>query len=401
MAAFSNHRHMAFMLGISMACSLVALTGKAQTVHAILVADTRDPMLYAVCKRDIEVMHRQFVQVAAAINYQLSEQVISSEEFSRKRLDSVVRRLSPKPNDIIFLYYTGHGYNAKERAGLFPVLLLEKDELISQKNPGLLAIHQQLKSKNARLCITLGDCCNHLVNNMRGMVKKTVAPTVLTLPGDSVNAAYRKLFLNVTGDVLIASSQPPQQSCAHPDSGSFYTRSFDEALLLASQYNKNISWETLLRDAQTRLTRHQATQTKQSIYEVNVTGVATTDAAPTDQTRTTTDAPTLIKSDSSMAINPALSFDQINRHLNVLTDETLSAQERMAAMNRLAGFFTKQARIDIYVNSTLGEVQPIETFIRRLYLNASHIHQINLIERLSEVAADGQHYKRAAIQEVW
>ncbi len=396
MANLTCHRCKALMIYIIMVCSLVALTGKAQTVHVILVADTSDPMLYAVCKRDIEVMHRQFVQLAAAINYQLSEQVISSGEFNRKRLDRVVRNVSPEPNDILFLYYTGHGYNARQRAGRFPVLLLEKDEMMSQQNPGLLAIHQVLKSKHARLCITLGDCCNHLVNNMRGMVKKTIPPRDLALPNDSVMATYRKLFLNVTGDVLIASSQPPQQSCAHPDSGSFYTRSFDEALELASQYNKNITWESLLRDAQTRLTRHQATQTKQSIYEVNVTEVRAT-----EQTRMTTDASTLIKSDSSMAINPALSFDQINRQLNQLTNELLSTQQRMAAMNRLAGSFTKQARIDIYVNSTLGEVQPIETFIRRLYLNAGHIQQINLIERLSEVTADGQRYKRAAIQEVW
>ena len=75
--------------------------------------------------------------------------------------------------------------------------------------------------------------------------------------------------------------------------------------------------------------------------------------------------------------------------------------QRLVAMHHLTGFFSKQARIDIYVNSTLVEVQPIETFIRRLYVNAGHIQQVNLIERLSEVAADGKQYKRAAIQEVW
>ena len=377
-------------------CNVAALKTQAQTVHAILVADTKDPMLHAVCKRDIDVMHRQFVQLAAAINYQLSEQVISGEAFSSQRLNKAIRSVSPGPDDILFLYYTGHGYNAHQRAGRFPVLLLEKDEMASQQNPGLMAIHQLLKSKHARLCITMGDCCNHIVNNMRGMVKKTVVPKALILPNDSANATYRKLFLNVTGDAMIASSQPPQQSCAHPDSGSFYTRSFDEALEIASQYNKNITWETLLRDTQTRLARHQATHTKQSIYEVNVTRTTATDYSPI----TAPPAPS-IQSDLPTVTQSALSFDQINRQLNELTDETLSPQQRLAVMNRLAGFFSKRARIDIYVNSTLGDVQPIETFIRRLYLNAGHIQQINLIERLSEMAADGKHYKRAAIQEVW
>ncbi|QHV96151.1 caspase family protein [Spirosoma endbachense] len=391
--ALRQQKRMAvFVIGFS----LLAFYCQAQTVHAILVADTKDPLLYKACKRDVEIMHRQFIQLAAAINYQLSEQVIWDDEFSRKRFDDVLRDLSPNPNDILFLYYTGHGYNASQRTGRFPVLLLEKDEQASEQNPGLMAVHQALKAKHARLCITMGDCCNNLVNNMRGMVKKTISPKALTLTDELLNEAYRTLFLNMKGDALIASSQPPQQACAHPDSGSFYTRSFDEALELASRYNKNISWLTLLRDAQTRLTRHQATRAKQSIYEVNVVGIT-----PTATALATTPGPDLSKSDSSVTTSTNLSFDQMNRHLNELTDKTLSSQQRLAAMNRLTGFFSKNARIDIYVNSTLGDVQPIETFVRRLYLNADHIQQINLIERLSEVAADGQHYKRAAIQEVW
>lgn len=373
MATYLINRLLA-VLGLSLGLSVMALPGEAQTVHAILVADTNDPLLYTVCKRDIETMHRQFVQVAAAIHYELHEQVIAGETFSTKRLNDVVRTLKPAPDDILFLYYTGHGYSARQRAGRFPVMLLDKDATVSQRNPGLLAIHQALKAKNARLCITLGDCCNQLVRNMRGMVRKTVSPKALILTNDSLNEAYRALFLHVKGDALIASSQPPQQAYAHPDSGSFYTRSFDEALELASRYNKQVSWETLLRDAQTRLTRHQATRTRQSIYAVNVAG-----GAPAKAT---------------------IPFDLINRYLNELTDKTRPTAQRQMMMKRLAGFFVKQARIDRYVSSTLSEVQLIEPFLQRLYLAADHSEQLNLIERLSEVTADGRQYKRAAIEVV-
>ncbi len=139
---------------------LATLAGQAQTVHAIVVADTTDPILSTACKRDVETMHRQFVQLASAIKYQLSEQVIAGQEFTHKRLTDVIRTLLPGPDDILFLYYTGHGYNASQRAGRFPVLLLEKSEKNSQQNPGLLAVHEALKAKKARLCITMGDCCN-------------------------------------------------------------------------------------------------------------------------------------------------------------------------------------------------------------------------------------------------
>lgn len=270
MVSSRRYRQRTALLGPTLMACLLALPGHAQTVHALVVADTKDPILYTACKRDVETMHRQFVQLAAAIHYRLHEQVLAGDEFTQKRLNDVIRTLEPGPDDILFLYYTGHGYNASQRAGRFPVLFLEKKAKDSQQNPGLLSIHETLKAKKARLCITMGDCCNQLIPNMRGMIRKAVKPKPLVLTNDSLNAVYRTLFLDVKGDALIASSRPPEQACAHPDSGSFYTRSFDEALELAGRYNQTVTWETLLRDAQTRLTRHKATRSKQSIYEVNV-----------------------------------------------------------------------------------------------------------------------------------
>lgn len=368
-----------------------AFVSQAQTLHAILVADTRDPLLAKACAYDIELMHRQLVQITAAIDYQLAEQRITHQDFSQQQLDRVVRALIPRHDDILVFYYSGHGYHQPTSPDRFPTLMLIKEGSTFAKNPGLRAVHTALKQKKARLCITLGDCCNNIVSTTRGMINKRISPKALVLTNDSLNAAYRKLFLNVRGDALIASSEPPQQSCAHPDSGSFYTRAFDEALELASRYNKTISWESLLRDAQTRLTRHAATSKKVSLYELHVM---------TQQPSTITLAESNPLPNSGQPTQ-LVSFDQVNYYLNALTDERIPQAQRYALMHNLTTYFTRQARIDIYVNSTLGEMQPIEQFVQRLLLNAHRIERINLIERLSEVAADGRHYRRAAIQEIW
>ena len=251
---------------------IMVLTGvgsRAQTLYAIVVADTKDPVLARPCAYDVEVMHRQLVQIAAAIGYRLNEQILSHGDFGRRQLDNALRSVLPQPNDIILFYYSGHGYNLPDRADRFPMLMLEKKPANSRQNPGLLAIHAGLKRKGARLCITLGDCCNTITSTIRGRPTKRVLPKRLMLTNDSLNAAYRSLFLNVTGDALIASSAPPQRALAHPDSGSFYTRAFDEALDVAVP-NPALSWASLLRDAQTRLVRQAATRTKRSIYQVNV-----------------------------------------------------------------------------------------------------------------------------------
>ncbi|GAB3643729.1 caspase family protein [Spirosoma arcticum] len=248
---------------------LVTFGGRAQTLHAIMVADTKDPVLARACAYDVAVVHRQLVQVSAAIGYRLNEQLISQADFGRKQLDKALQSVSPQPNDILLFYYSGHGYNLNGRADRFPILMLDKKAGSTHQNPGLLAIHTLLKRKKARLCITLGDCCNTIASTIRGQPTKRVLPKPLMLTNDSLNAAYRNLFLNVSGDALIASSAPPQRALAHPDSGSFYTRAFDEALDVARQH-PGLSWASLLGDAQTRLTRHAATRTKRSIYDLNI-----------------------------------------------------------------------------------------------------------------------------------
>ncbi|MDQ1089710.1 caspase family protein [Siphonobacter sp. SORGH_AS_1065] len=354
----------------------IAQTIQAQTLHAVFVADTKDESLATACERDLEVMHRQLAQAASAMSYRLNDQTISRDLFTTQQLAQVLDKLQVESQDVVFFYYTGHGYNLSGRQDVFPILHIQKDENQLKDNPALRDIHAILKKKNARLCITLGDCCNQISHNTRGMIGRKPAIGELTLTNDSLNAAYRKLFLETSGDVLITSSKPPQNSFAHPDSGSYYTRVFDEALELASRYNRDITWETLLKDTQHRLEQHSATKDKVSLYEIKLKG----------------QEPVVVRE---------LDFERMNRYLNALSDQNLSESERQALLGKLHEFFVKKARIDIYVNTTLGEVQPIEQVVKRLYLNAGKIQRINIIERLSTVAADGKHYERAAIQEIW
>jgi hypothetical protein len=122
-----------------------------------------------------------------------------------------------------------------------------------------------------RLCVTLADCCNEMINVTRNAGENEFRPKPFILTNDSLNQAYRKLLLDVTGDVLIASSRPPQEASAHPDSGSFYTRAFDETLDLAGRFVPDLSWDILLRNTQTQLSRYDATRFKQSIYDATLT----------------------------------------------------------------------------------------------------------------------------------
>ncbi|SDL26502.1 caspase family protein [Siphonobacter aquaeclarae] len=349
----------------------IGLSAHGQTFHALLMADTRDELLSGACERDLEVMHRQFEQISSAIGFQLSEKVISRDFFTVNELEKVLDSLRIAPDDVVFFYYTGHGYNVAGRADRFPILHVDKKNI--RRNPELSAIHERLRAKKPRLCISLGDCCNDLLTSTRGMVSRKPMIRGLNLTDDSLNASYRRLFRIPAGDILIASSQPPQQSSAHPDSGSFYTRSFTEALETATRFAGNPTWEALLSDTQARLGRHSATREKKSLYRVRLAG-----AEP-----------------SPSPVN----FPEISRYLNSLINTDIPDTKRFGLVTDTRRYFTEKARVNIYVNNTLGEVQPIEQVARRLYLNADKIRQVNLIERLSTV--DGKVLRTVAIQEIW
>jgi hypothetical protein len=352
--------------------------GQAKTFYALVVADTKDPVLADACKRDMDVMHRQFVQMAAAIQYQLDEQIVAQDNFGQKRLHEVIQAIKPQPNDIIFLYYTGHGYNLKNRPDRFPILMLEKEDALAGQNPSLLSIHKQLKSKGVRLCITLGDCCNEVVNATRAAVRKRIPLKTVVFTNDSLNQAYRKLLLDVTGDVLIASSRPPQEACAHPDSGSFYTRAFDEMLEVAARSGADLSWETVLKNTQTQLSRYIATRFKQSLYAANLS--ETRQSAGRLTVYSSPDQPLLnregVVEEQQLTEKQLLDFralteekvTEFQRYLSVIADPEQQDNIRELAIENALRLFLDDATMQVGSSNpkTAVKTYPLAIYLRRL-----------------------------------
>ncbi|RRB01276.1 hypothetical protein EHT25_22665 [Larkinella rosea] len=58
-------------------------------------------------------------------------------------MEEVLESLHPQPDDILFFYYSGHGYNLKNRPGRFRLWMLIKNDararvtgLFEHPNPG-------------------------------------------------------------------------------------------------------------------------------------------------------------------------------------------------------------------------------------------------------------------------
>lgn len=356
----------------------------AQTFHAILVADTKDPKIGETCRKDLVDMTFKTTKIANAIGMKYNPIVVSDTHFGRAKLDSVISSLQCQSTDVIFFLYSGHGYNVQDRPNLFPLMMLKDNNTL-----GLDDIHLQLKLKNVRLCVTLGDCCSEVS-------PKPLPPT--TIPFDTRGLDVKEdftilstLFANTQGDVIICSTQKEELAGAFAPYGGFYTYAWLEALEFAEKSNNAITWEGFLNDSKTRFdlllntlffTQPQNKPRQTPQWQINYKKALVPEPIPNHKL--------------------VVSYDEMNAFLNQLTDESKPYEERSALRSsKKDAYFMTDAQVQIYIDNPEKplETQSLSKFLSRLMLNAKLIRQVNTIEKRSTITDDGK-YKMLTIQEV-
>lgn len=358
----------------------------AQTFHAIFVADTKDAQIGSSCKKDLIDMNLKIAKVANSLRMNYNPLVISDARFSKAALDSVINNLQCSTNDVIFFLYSGHGYAVQDRPNLFPLMVLKDDN-----NFGLDEVHLKLKLKNARLCVTLGDCCSEIS-------PKVLPPMLPPLDArgidvtDDVNI-LSQLFLKTDGDVLICSTQKGELAAGQKTYGGFYTYAWLEALEFAEKSNNNITWEGFLNDSKNRFDL----LVNSMFYNQPLDKPRQTPQWQINYKKTPMPVPT-----SNPKPKPVVSFDEMNAFLNQLADESQSFENRSSLRNgKREAFFMADAQVQIFIDNPEKplETQSLSKFLSRLILNAKLIRQVNTIERRSTLDDFGK-YKLLTIQEV-
>ncbi len=344
----------------------------AQSFYALLVADTKDPSLGASCEKDLEEMSATLRSISKKIEYNYREIICHQDKFGKGGIQEAISKIQCKPEDIIFFYYTGHGINTGTEKSNFPILYL-KDEKLE-----LETVHRLLKEKKPRFCLTLGDCCNNLLAGTRSM--RPATPILKGIGVTEDTRIARKLFLEANGDLLISSARKGEKATAHPNGGSFYSNTWIQALAYAEGHNTNVSWQTLLADAENRLQ-------------------ASLKSLPDSLKHHSQ----WVSSFPEMSLPcPQASFAEINKFLNVLADEKLSFNDRshLRTLGR-KGFFAPSAQVSVYMDDPEKpvETQPVDQFLKRIVNTAALIDEFNFVERLSSLA-NGCTYDRVTLQEI-
>lgn len=227
----------------------------AQTVH-LFVFTENDPRIGPVKDRSnleelVDEVGRT-TQMDVRKYFFTKEDLPTAEAFREK-----LRDLECGRDDVAWFHYSGHGGNFDG----WPRFALQR----SNQTVPMTMVHEAMKRKGARLCLTTFDCCN--------TGSEIVRPRILTArTGPAVATNYLRLFRQSSGDIKASSSEANQLSWSSPEIGGFFSLAFIASLRSVAASGEPATWEKVLEEAQklTTATARNNNREQMPQYLINV-----------------------------------------------------------------------------------------------------------------------------------
>jgi Caspase domain len=223
--------------------SCVILNGMdATTLHTIIIGDTLDESIGETVEVDIHKIRKEMQEIAYYTEMNLNETLITGTDVNHTIIDRV-DRLQVDSDDVVFIYYSGHGYrreNSKDNQ--WPNFYL------SSENKGInqYDLTNRMVKKNPRLVLSLADACNNRIPDK--WAPPVIKKRAMKFHNEgALTRNYCKLFLESSGTIIISGASPGYYSYCDWVNGGHYTCYF---LTLLDQQVNNTSmspdWRLLL-----------------------------------------------------------------------------------------------------------------------------------------------------------
>ena len=188
----------------------------ANTIYWITFTDTTDPEIGSTSQVAQSYLYSQWIE---KVNEALAPKCYTAEEYkfdgsntSPENCKAVIKNLQCSSNDIVIFYYIGHGGRSLADNAKYPQMMLAQK--YDEKCIPLTWVHEELKRKNARLTMTIGMCCNNFIEYLGpkdAIAFSSNRQEVNYNPTQEIKN-IQKLFLGYTGNIILSSSSPGQNS---------------------------------------------------------------------------------------------------------------------------------------------------------------------------------------------
>lgn len=202
---------------LSAALLFTALPASAQTLQAILIADTNDASIGVSVKKDFENLKRVLQAVSTYTGMKLELQALEGNAVTLANMRTAVNNIKVGTNDTVFFYYSGHGFRTQASKSRYPYLY------VSQQGQAFEEIIAALRKKTPRLLIAVTDSCNNLAD-----LPVAAAMRSMSAPPD-YKKTYSRLWLDAAGEIVIASSSEGEYAWGDDDVGGYFTKRFLES----------------------------------------------------------------------------------------------------------------------------------------------------------------------------
>lgn len=334
---------------IFMLCLLFSAETYAKTIHWLTFIDTMDRNVGEIDKSSRQLLYSRWIDLVNSTlkdnGYSVDIIDVYDSKTTPENCKTIVNNLDCGAEDIVVFYYIGHG-TENTGASRFPLMLM------GQVNPNkfipLSWVHKTLKSKGARLTVTIGMCCNAR-QGVAGRVDPTFSANYgNTYVSEEQSNCIKKMFLNYRGDILITSASPNESSwaCGTPIGPTDYFTyrlidQFNNELPELSNPTWNSMMESIKEDVYNDVSNNVGLQnqapgsTQTPIWEAKLTSAS----APSP---TTPDKPNTERvSDKSEMLNT------LTNVMSYLSSTKVSPKERIALAGKIEQAFKSNAIVRI------------------------------------------------------
>lgn len=230
--------------------------------YLIIIANTNDPIIGNTSQKDVAGIYELFSTLTKQTGITLVPVIVSGDAFTIGNTQKVIDTIRPAPVDIVFFYYTGHGFRYANDVSKYPRISFRtnRTQVRAINNLAVEDIYKRLLAKRAKVTIVISDCCNEKLDASVPFGMDLLRPRATGTEGMKLNFEhFRKLFLPTQNtSIIIGSAAANQLAVGNPNLGGFFTNFF-RAELVKSLYSNTgeSSWLRISLNA-TESTRKQS-----------------------------------------------------------------------------------------------------------------------------------------------
>lgn len=215
-------------------------------LHLFVVANTEVADIGSACRTDYNNITNEMQGISRSLGLPMKKYFVTGQNYSKAALRQQLANLKPKPNDIVFFLYTGHGFRFDNQKDVFPLMALTTNDYqpLDGNYVALSDVYNEICKKGARLNIVLSDCCNSKIGEVRPLQGNT-----LFSRGNNNFSRKRlaDLFYNAKGSILSTAASPGEYSWCDA-AGGMFTLSFIQSLRkeISAMNNRAVSWQSIV-----------------------------------------------------------------------------------------------------------------------------------------------------------